>query len=178
MRPSYFENLDAIPLDMLIVFFPDAVSSWNKLISHFTTMPPIGSFKSHIISLIRPSAKNTFKIHDPIGLRFLFRLRLNLSPLRSHKFHYNFNDVSSDICLCNQGVENTEHTLLSCPYYVIEREFMIRSVNNILQNYDLPGVIDSYMFYLYGHHLLGDNDNRSILCATIKFIKDTKRFTK
>ena len=42
-------------------FFPDAVSTWNKLIVNFTIMPSIGIFKSHIISLIRPTAKSTFK---------------------------------------------------------------------------------------------------------------------
>ena len=81
------------------------------------------------------------------------------------------------MCLCNQGIENTEHFLLSCPYYAIEREFMLRSANNIIQNYNLPGVNESLRFYLYGHHLLSEQDNRSVIKATIKFIKDTKRFS-
>ena len=117
-------------------FFPDAVSSWNKLIDHFTTMPSLGSFKSHIISLVRPMAKSIYSIHDPIGLRYLFRLRLNLSPLRSHKYHHNFMDTNSEFCLCNNGTEDTEHFLLYCPYYAIEREYMLRHANNVLQNYN------------------------------------------
>ena len=103
-------------------------------------------------------------------------LRLNLSPLRSHKFHYNFTDTNSDYCLCNQGIENTEHFLITCPYYTNQRELMRRTANNFLQNHNLPGVDECYRFYLYGHHLLNELDNRSILCATMKYIEDTKRF--
>ena len=158
-------------------FFPDAVSLWNKVIDHFTVMPSIGSLKSHVISLIRPPTKSIFNIHDPLGIRFLYWLRLNLSPLRSHKFHYNFADTVSDTCSCENGVEDTEHFLLLCPLYAIEREYMLRHVNIILQNYELPGVNESYRFYLYGHHKLNVHDNKKILLATIKFIKDTKRFS-
>ena len=34
--------------------------------------------------------KGIFGIHDPVGLRYLFQLRVSLSPLRSHKFRHNF----------------------------------------------------------------------------------------
>ena len=38
-------------------FFPDATSSWNNVISHFQNVPSLGTFKNHIISLIRPEKK-------------------------------------------------------------------------------------------------------------------------
>ena len=158
-------------------FFPNAISSWNILIDHFSTMPSIGLFKSHIISLIRPIGRSIFNIFDPIGIRFLFMLRLDLSPLRSHKFHYNFIDTNSNICLCAQGIENTEHFLLTCPLFANQREIFLGSVDDVCDTYDLPGVRDSYQFYLYGHHLLNDDDNKKILRATIKYIKDSKRFS-
>ena len=38
-------------------FFPDATCSWNNVISHFQNVPSLGTFKNHIISLIRPGKK-------------------------------------------------------------------------------------------------------------------------
>ena len=64
-------------------FFPDGIKAWNNVIVHFPNMPSINTLKSHILSLIRPEKKSIFNIHDPLGLRYLFHLRVGLSPLRS-----------------------------------------------------------------------------------------------
>ena len=69
----------------------------------------------------RPQTKNIFGIHDPSGLRYLFQLRISLSPLISHKFRHNFADTPSEICSCNQGIEDTNHFLFSCPDYATPR---------------------------------------------------------
>ena len=61
-------------------FFPYATSSWNNMISNFKDIPTYTSLKSHLLSLIRPKIKSTFGIHDALGLRYLFQLRVNLSP--------------------------------------------------------------------------------------------------
>ena len=127
-------------------FFPDAISSWNIVISHFTNMPTFDILKSHITSLFRPEAKKIFGIHDPLGIRYLFQLRVSLSPLRSHKKRHNFIDTISDICHCNQK-NNLNH------------------LGNQVQ------------LYLYGHTDMSDTDNKAILLSTIKFIKDTRRFS-
>ncbi len=160
-------------------FFPDAVSTWNRIFGNFNFMPSIGEFKSHMISLIRPMAKSTFDIHDPIGLRFLFMLRLELSPLRSHKFNHNFADTDSNLCSCNDGAENTDHFFLKCSNFSNQRVFLLESVNNIILNHyhNMHIAFDNYRFFLYGHHLLSLSDNKTLLQASIKFIKDSKRFS-
>ena len=81
-------------------FFPDAIASWNLLMEIFKykDVPSIGVLKNDIISLIRPESKSVFKIHDSVGLRYLFQLRLSLSPLKGHKCCYNFIDTPSGIC--------------------------------------------------------------------------------
>ena len=58
-------------------------------------------------------------------------------PLRSHKFHHNFIDTPSDICYRNQGIEDTRHFLLLCPFYVTQRANLLTSVNEILQKITL-----------------------------------------
>ena len=102
-------------------FFPDAVASWNICIKHFDDVPSFDILKKHINTFFRPKTKNIFGIHDPSGLRYLFQLRVSLSPLRSHKFRHNFADTLSEICRCNQGIEDTNHFLFSCPDYATPR---------------------------------------------------------
>ena len=109
-------------------FFPDAISSWNIFIKHFDDVPSFDILKKHINTFVRPMTSNIFGIHDPVGLRYLFQLRLSLSPLRSHKFRHNFTDTPSEICRCNQCIEDTNHFFLSCPNYVTQRATLTTSV--------------------------------------------------
>ena len=114
-------------------FFPDAVALWNIFIKHFDDVPSFDILKKHINTFFRPKNNTIFGIHDPSGLRYLFQLRLSLSPLRSHKFRHNFADTPSEICRCNQGIEDTNHFLFSCPDYATPRATQAATVINILQ---------------------------------------------
>ena len=93
-------------------FFPDGIKAWNNAIVHFPNIPSINILKSHILSLIRPEKKSIFNIHDPLGLRYLFHLRVGLSPIRSHKNRHGFADTPLDNCICNHGVEDQSHLYL------------------------------------------------------------------
>ena len=158
-------------------FFPHGISSWNIIISHFENLPPLDSLKKHIWSLFRPKKRSIFGIHDPIGLRNLLQLRVGLSPLRSHKKQHNFADTRSDNCLCKEGIEGTRHFLHFCPYYVIQRATLIHTVNEILTRNNLPPFENQTQLLLYGHDSLKEADNKKILVATLKFLKDTHRFS-
>ena len=92
-------------------FFPHAIASWNIIISHFEHFPTFDNLKEHVLSLFRPKSKSIFGVHDPIGLRYLFKLRVSLSLLRSHKSRNNFIDTPTDICHCNPGIEDIGHFL-------------------------------------------------------------------
>ena len=130
-----------------------------------------------VLSLIRPEKKNIFNIHDPIGLWYLFYLRVNLNPLRSHKHCHEFNDTPSDKCLCNHGIEDINHFLFPCSLFTIQRTSLRASVAKILQKYNLNDLINNLRLYLYCHRTINVIDNRIILLSTIAFIKDTKRFS-
>ena len=158
-------------------FFPDAISSWNNIISNFDTFPSIGTLKKCLLSLIRPGKKDTFSIHDPLGLRYLFQLRLGLSSLRYHKKKHNFIDTPSDKCLCDNGIEDTDHYLFWCPFFASHRATLARSVIEILHQYNITHLGNDKNLYLYGHKTLNVSDNRKILLSTIKYIKDSRRFS-
>ena len=151
-------------------FFPDAIASWNILINHFDDVPSFDILKKHINTFFRPETKSTFGIHDPVGLRYLFQLRVSLSPLKSHKWRHNFTDTPSDICPCKQGIEDTSHFIFSCPLYAIQRATLTASVINILQKNNLNYLGNQSKLYLYGHPSINSTENRKIILATIKYI--------
>ena len=154
-------------------FFPDAINSWNNTITNFQNLPPFISLKSHILSLIRPKIKGTYGVHDPLSLHYLFQLRVRLSPLRNHKKHHNFADTPSEICECNQDIEDTSHFLFECRRYARHRASLAATVIEILQRNNLNHLGNLPELYLYGHQLLNRINNKSILLSTIKYIKDS-----
>ena len=130
-----------------------------------------------LLCFLQETLISFFGIHDPFGLRYLFQLKLSLSPLRSHKFHHNFIDTPSDNCHCNQGVDDTRHFLLACPLYVTQRVNLLTRINEILQKYKLDHLGDQLNLYLYGHNSINFVDNRDILISTLNYIKETRRFS-
>ena len=158
-------------------FFPDGIHSWNIVIAHFPNIPSITILKGHIISLVRPDKKTIFNIHDPVGLRYLFHLRVGLSPLRSHKNLHNFLDTPSGNCICNHGIEDTNHFLLLCPLFITQRASLMANVTAILLKYNLDNLLNQSHLLLYGHRTIVFSENRQIILSTIKFIKETQRFS-
>ena len=85
-------------------FYPNCISEWNKLDPEIRTTPSIAAFKSKLLSIIRPSAKPVFGIHDPLGLSYLSQIRVGLSKLNFHKFKHNFKDTINPRCHTNDGI--------------------------------------------------------------------------
>ena len=127
--------------------------------------------------MIRPKIKSTFGIHDALGLRCLFQLRVNLNPLISHKRRHNFSDTPFETCECNLGIEDNRHFLFERPFHAIQRVTLAVNVIDILQRKNLNHLGNHPESYLYGHPTLDLIDNRQILLSTIKYVKDTKRFS-
>ena len=157
-------------------FFPNVISLWNNTIGNIAGTITKNSIKSYVLKIIRPIPTNTYGIHDPIGLHYLFQLRTGLSPLRSHKFRHRFLDTPTDICNCNQGIENTSHFIFECFQFAIHRVSLAVEITNILQQYNILNFANNIDFYLYGHPNLSINDNRQVLLSTIKYIKNSQRF--
>ena len=104
-------------------------------------------------------------------------MRISLSPFISHKFRHNFADTPSEICSCNQGIEDTNHFLFSCPDYATPRATLTANVMNILQKNNLNYLGNKSQLYLYGHPSIIFTDNKKIILSTIKHIKATLRFS-
>ena len=65
-------------------FFPDSVSLWNDLGPELRGSESLAVFKRNLLKLYRPPKKSLFNIYDN-GIKWIFQLRVGLSPLRSHK---------------------------------------------------------------------------------------------
>ena len=95
---------------------------------------------------------------------------MSLSPLRCHKSRHNFIDTPSDICLCNQGVEDTSHFIFSCPSFVTQRATLVTSVNEILLKYNLIHLGNQQQLYLYGHDSINNCTYMDMIPLTIVLI--------
>ena len=56
-------------------FFPSTLNDWYKLDETIRNTESISIFKSKLLSFIRLLKSNVYNISDPIGLKFLTRLR-------------------------------------------------------------------------------------------------------
>ena len=175
--PMIFRELRSRTVRYANSFFPEAIASWNIFISHFGIMPNFASLRTYISSFFRPKKRSIFDIHDPLGVHYLFQLRVGLSPLRSHKKRHNFIDTPSENCNCNQSVESTSHFLFECPIFATQRVTLAVSVIGILLRNNLNHLSNDLLVYLYGHDSMSDRDNKTLLQSTIKYIKDTQRFS-
>ena len=157
-------------------FFPDAIKSLNNIGHDFCSSQSLSLFKTNIINLVRPQARPIYGIHDPVGVKFLFQLRIGLSPLKLHKKRHNFDDTPNDWCDCHCAPESLAHYLLSCSHHDTARRVLRDSVICILVPKNLHNLSQDPELYLYGHRSLSLVENKTILLATIKFVKDSKRF--
>ena len=159
-------------------FYPNCICEWNKLDPEIRLAPSVAAFKAKLLSKIRPPAKSIFCIHDPIGLGYLFQLRVGLSKLNFHKFNHSFRDTVNPMCPTNDGIEDTEHFLLLCPSFDIQRRDLLAGVSELLRPFvqinTLPNnVLVQYL--LYGNKELPDDVNKNLLKLTLNFIHKTGR---
>ena len=54
-------------------------------------------------------SNSIYNIHNPLGVKYLARLRIGFSHLKQHKFKDNFQDSVDPMCSCSSGIETTIH---------------------------------------------------------------------
>ena len=136
-------------------------------------------FKKNILKLYRPAKKSLFNIYDPNGIKWIFQLRVGLSPLKSHKKLHNFKDTPDDTCLCSLNAETSQHYLLHCPNFFEYRNKLFQILNPILLANNMRFLEDKVLLHLllYANEKFKFHENLCILKASIRFIKKTSRFS-
>ena len=162
-------------------FFPDSVSMWNDLGPNLRESESISKFKGTLLKLYRPVKKSIFNVHDN-GIKWIFQLRVGLSPLKSHKKLHKFSGYDEPLfgnCSCSMGIaETTCHFLLHCPNFIVHRKILFGTINPILRSHSIPFLADESFLHLllYGEEKFKYEENQNILKVTIKFNKNTNRF--
>ena len=83
---TYFCRTDAFKYS----FFPYSISEWNKLGPDLRYAKSYSTFRKLLLRIGRLSPNHIYKIHDPLGLKLLIRLRLGLHHLNEHRFNHYF----------------------------------------------------------------------------------------
>ena len=158
-------------------FFPSALSDWFQLDTAIRNSESIAVFKSRLLSFIRPIQSDVYNIFNPIGLKFLSRLRLDFSHLNERRFRLNFEDCLNPLCSCSLHTEDTIHYLLHCHHLSQHRIDLINSVKYIFEDFDPLSDNAKKDLLLYGDPRFDINKNKFILQATLFYIKSTEKFS-
>ena len=82
------------------------------------------------------------------------------------------------MCPTNDGIEDTEHFLLLCSSFDIQRQDLLAGVSELLRPFvqidTLPNKV-LVQYLLYGNKELSNDINRNILERTLNFIHKTGR---
>ena len=116
-------------------FFPHSVNAWNKLSNLIKASPSINISMKRYTDMFRVNGNSIFKIHNPVVIKLLTRLRVGLSYLREHKYKYNLLDTPNPFCICDgKSIGSVEHYFIRCPNYVRSRTVLFEDLNRITGN--------------------------------------------
>ena len=157
-------------------FFPSTIFEWNKLDPEIHNSTSVDSFKESILKFISRAPNSIFQCHDPKGIKYLTRLRVNFSHLRDHKFKNSFQGTINLLCTCSLEAETTTHFILSCPYYENEHHILLASIRSIKSSILDQNDNNIVKTLLYGLDILSETQNTRILNATKEFLISSNRF--
>ena len=115
-------------------FFPYCVNEWNNLKADIRNAKSLNIIKKLVISE-KKKENPLFSAYDPLGVKFLTRLRLDFSHLNEHKFRNGFKDTLNPLYTCGVEVETTEPFLLHCQLYSIHRPELFDKIVKIDQHF-------------------------------------------
>ena len=178
-RISRIPNLPCRTNTFIDSFYPDCINCWNNLDLEIKNSISLSVFKKKIFNITRPKRREMYQILDRKGTKWIYQLRVGLSPLKSHKFRHNFQDLHNDICTCSLRSESSLHFFLECTNYDVIRQDLLNEVIPILSSKNIPFDNEILLrILLYGHDDLNHHDNKNILLASIEYVKKSCRFDK
>ena len=129
-----------------------------------------------MINKVRPKKKTYYGIRDNDRIKYLTILRMELSPLRAHKFNRNFNDTSDEYCTTCGTIEDTKHFLLHCVNFRLSRAVLMQRISAIVKMNILTLSENKIKdIFLYGSSTFDYDTNTKVLMEVTSFISGTKR---
>ena len=159
-------------------FFPYVIDEWNKLKIEIRNVESFPKFRKLLLNLDngRPSCRPIYNIFNPLGVKYLTRLRLDLSHLNGHRFNHNFHDCINPLCSCGNDTESNSHFFLHCRHFTSLRAELMNNLKMIDEN--ILRLSDDCLtnLILFGDPKYSPVDNSRILNASISFILRSERF--
>ena len=117
-------------------FFPYVIDEWNKLKIEIRNVESFPKFRKLLLNLDngRPSCRPIYNIFNPLGVKYLTRLRLDLSHLNGHRFNDNFHDCINPLCSCGNDTEFNSHFFLHCRHFTSLRAELMNNLKMIDEN--------------------------------------------
>ena len=109
-------------------------------------------------------------------MKWLFQVRVGLSPLSVHKNNHNFSDTPCDKCDVCKRTENLEHFFLYCIRFTETRRTFLNSVLTLNVNFNQLNPQNKIQLLLYGDTSFSDAINKLLLISTLKILRDCERF--
>ena len=167
-RHDYFKNS----------FFPSAVTEWNKLDCYVKNADSFDVFKKRILKFIRPLPNSISNIHNPLGIKYLTRIRVGLSHIKEHKFRHHFQDSVDPMCSCGSGVETATHFFLHCANFNFQRQTLFDRITTIDEKILAENEESIINTLLFGKPNSENSVNKVILNISIVYILSTERFNE
>ena len=153
-------------------FFPSCTREWNNISPHIQNSISFNTFKS----LIRPKTTTNIRYNRLCNGkqgRWLSRLRMGLSALNQHRFHYHF--IPSPICpLCRTHSESTSHYFFHCPTHNLARIGLFFRLESELgiNNNNLDTLLETILFGKF----ISPINYKNLLDIVYEYLDTTGRF--
>ena len=134
----------------------------------------VRSFCSEISTII-----DKMKDYNVINGTPYFISKSFVPSLQNYKFKHNFRDTINPMCPTSDGIEDTEHFLLLCPSFDLQRRDLLTGIVELLRPFvEITNLSNDALMQLllYGDQYLSYDLNRNILELTLRFIHETGRF--
>ena len=128
------------------------------------------SFKKRLLSFIRLMPNSIYNIHNPLGVKYLTRLRIGFSHLKEHKFRHNFQDSTDPMCSCSSGIETMIHFFLHCTNFNIQRQTLFEKIAKIDATILTENEDSIANTVLFGKPSYENSFNKAMLDAPIEYI--------
>ena len=115
-------------------FFPWTNTKWNSLDIQIWN-PSYTAFKKHFIDEFRPVPNSVFNICNPMGTKFLTKLRLELGHLKVHSFNHKFQNYTILKCICSSESELTTHFFLHYHFYIPIQATLLDKLKELNNNF-------------------------------------------
>ena len=158
-------------------FFPHFTKSWNNIDISLKSEGDLPVFKENLKTKMKPKRHKHFSRGSKRGNSLITQLRLGRSQLNSDRFSIGL--AESPSCPCHHHNENTEHYLINCFLFTLERQILFDTVEKLLPKFKNLSKINKMNVLLNGINLNSneiDSRNVPLTLAVQKFIFCTKRF--